>query len=117
MEQGARGIHGCGHVRLSFAPGEAYQFDWSNEVVLLNGMTVIVKAAHVRLCHSQMPFVRCYPREMQEMVFDANDRAVGIARFGHHGRGDNFRRQITSLQSPLHADVRPLPKLIQSTAH
>ena len=39
-------------VPLSFAPGEAYQFDWSHEVVLINGTTVIVKVAHVRLCHS-----------------------------------------------------------------
>jgi transposase len=36
------------YVPLSFAPGEAYQFDWSHEVVLLSGVTVIVKAAHVR---------------------------------------------------------------------
>src|SRR5271163_2028449 len=35
------------YVPLSFAPGEAYQFDWSHEVVLLNGTTVIVKAAHI----------------------------------------------------------------------
>ena len=27
------------YVPLSFAPGEAYQFDWSHEVVLLNGAT------------------------------------------------------------------------------
>jgi transposase len=27
------------YVPLSFAPGEAYQFDWSHEVVLLNGVT------------------------------------------------------------------------------
>jgi hypothetical protein len=31
--------------------------------VLLNGVTVIVKVAHVRLCHSRMLFVRAYPRE------------------------------------------------------
>jgi transposase len=49
------------YVPLSFAPGEAYQFDWSHEVVLLNGTTVIVKVAHVRLCHSRMLFVRAYP--------------------------------------------------------
>jgi hypothetical protein len=30
-------------IPLSFAPGEAYQFDWSHEVVLLNGTTVTVK--------------------------------------------------------------------------
>ena len=33
------------YVPLSFAPGEAYQFDWSHEVVLLSGATVIVKVA------------------------------------------------------------------------
>ncbi len=66
------------YVPLSFAPGEAYQFDWSHEVVILNGATVTVKAAHMRLCHSRMPFVRVYPRETQEMVFDAHDRAFGF---------------------------------------
>jgi len=35
------------YVPLSFAPGEAYQFDWSHEVVLINGTTVTVK---VRAC-------------------------------------------------------------------
>src|SRR5690606_30526611 len=41
------------YVPLSFAPGEAYQFDWSHEVVLIGGTTVTVKVAHVRLCHSR----------------------------------------------------------------
>ena len=30
------------YVPLSFAPGEAFQFDWSHEVLLLNGITVTV---------------------------------------------------------------------------
>jgi transposase len=67
-------------VPLSFAPGEAYQFDWSHEIVLINGTTVAVKVAHVRLCHSRMLFVRAYPRESQEMVFDAHDRAFAFFR-------------------------------------
>jgi transposase len=49
------------YVPLSFEAGEAYQFDWSHEVVLINGVTVTVKVAHVRLCHSRMLFVRAYP--------------------------------------------------------
>mgnify|MGYP006429834219 FL=1 len=63
------------YVPLSFAPGEAYQFDWSHEVVVLAGVTTKVHAAHVRLCHSRKLFVRCYPCERQEMVFDAHARA------------------------------------------
>jgi transposase len=56
-------------VPLTFAPGEAYQFDWSHEIVVMNGMTTIVKVAHIRLCHSRMMFVRAHPRETQEMGF------------------------------------------------
>jgi len=36
------------YVPLSFAPGEAYQFDWSHEIVLIGGVTVTVKVAHGR---------------------------------------------------------------------
>ena len=51
------------YVPLSYAPGEAYQFDWSHEIVLNSGVTVTVKVAHVRLCHSRMMFARAYMRE------------------------------------------------------
>jgi transposase len=86
------------YVPLSFAPGEAYQFDWSHEVVLLNGVTVIVKAAHVRLCHSRMLFVRAYPRETQEMVFDAHDRAFALFK-GACQRGiyDNMKTAVETI--------------------
>jgi transposase len=46
--------------------------------VLINGTTVTVKVAHVRLCHSRMLFVRAYPRETQEMMFDAHNRAFAF---------------------------------------
>jgi len=86
------------YVPLTFAPGEAYQFDWSHEVVLLSGVTVIVKAAHVRLCHSRMPFVRVYPRETQEMVFDAHDRAFALFK-GACQRGiyDNMKTAVETI--------------------
>jgi transposase len=86
------------YVPLSFAPGEAYQFDWSHEVVLLSGVTVIVKVAHVRLCHSRMLFVRAYPRETQEMVFDAHDRAFALFK-GTCGRGiyDNMKTAVETI--------------------
>jgi hypothetical protein len=31
-----------------------------------------VKVAHVRLCASRAVYLRAYPRETQEMVFDAH---------------------------------------------
>ena len=85
-------------VPLSFAPGEAYQFDWSHEVVLIAGTTVTVKVAQVRLCHSRMLFVRAYPRESQEMVFDAHDRAFAFYK-GACTRGiyDNMKTAVDAI--------------------
>jgi hypothetical protein len=82
------------------------------------GVTVTVKVAHVRLCHSRMLFVRAYPRETQEMVFDAHDRA--FAFFGGactRGIYDNMKTAVETvfvgkeraIQPPLPADVQPLP--------
>jgi transposase len=86
------------YVPLSFAPGEAYQFDWSHEIVLLSGVTVTVKVAHVRLCHSRMLFARAYPRETQEMVFDAHDRAFAFFK-GACRRGiyDNMKTAVETI--------------------
>jgi transposase len=86
------------YVPLSFAPGEAYQFDWSHEIVLINRMPVTVKVAHVRLCHSRLPFVRAYPRESQEMVFDAHARAFDFFK-GACTRGiyDNMKTAVESV--------------------
>jgi transposase len=86
------------YVPLSFAAGEAYQFDWSHEVVLIDGTTVTVKLAHVRLCHSRMLFVRAYPRESQEMVFDAHIRAFAFFK-GSCTRGiyDNMKTAVDAV--------------------
>lgn len=86
------------YVPLSFAPGEAYQFDWSHEVVVIDGVTTTVKVAHMRLCHSRMFFVRAYPRETQEMVFDAHDKA--FAFFGgacQRGIYDNMKTAVDAI--------------------
>ena len=86
------------YIPLSFAPGEAYQFDWSQEIVLIDGVTVKVKVAHLRLCYSRMLFVRAYPRETQEMVFDAHDRAFAFFK-GACTRGiyDNMKTAVETV--------------------
>jgi transposase len=86
------------YVPLSFAPGEAFQFDWSHEIVVLNGVTITVKVAHIRLCHSRMLFARAYPRETQEMVFDAHDRGFAFFR-GACQRGiyDNMKTAVETV--------------------
>ena len=51
------------YVPLAFAPGEAYQFDWSHEIVVLNGTTVTVKVAHMALSQSHAVCARLSARD------------------------------------------------------
>ena len=67
---------GDAFVPLQFRSGDALQFDWSEEHVVLGGIPQKVKVAHFRLCHSRKPFVVAYPGEPQEMVLDAFVRAL-----------------------------------------
>ena len=83
------------YVPLIFDPGEAYQFDWSHEYAVLSGTTTRVKAAHMRLCYSRMQLVQIFPRESQEMVFEAHERAFrffgGVCRRGIY---DNMKTGV-----------------------
>ena len=85
-------------VPLVFSPGEAFQFDWSHEDVLLGGLPARVKVAHARLCYSRMCFVVAYPRETQEMAFDAHMRAFeffgGVTRRGIY---DNMKTAVKKI--------------------
>jgi transposase len=85
-------------IPQSFAPGEAYQFDFSHEHVELGGVAQVVKVAHVRLCHSRAFFLAAYPRESQEMVFDAHARAFeflgGVPRRGIY---DNLKPAVDAI--------------------
>ena len=85
-------------VPLAFAPGEAYQFDWSHEFVVIGGVTTKIKVAHHRLCHSRMRFLAAYPRETQEMVFDAHDRAFAFFGGGcTRGIYDNMSTAVDAI--------------------
>ena len=57
-----------------------------------------MQVAQVRLCHSRMPFVRAYPRQAQEIVFDAHDKAFAFYK-GACQRGiyDNMRTAVDAL--------------------
>lgn len=86
------------YVPQWFDSGEAYQFDWSHELVELGGEIVKVKVAHFRLCRSRMPFCVAYHRESLEMVLDAHIRAFlffgGSCRRGIY---DNLKTVVTKI--------------------
>jgi transposase len=89
---------GQAFIPLIFSPAEAFQFDWAEDCIILDGMPLKVQVAHVRLCHSRMPYIRVYPRQTQEMVFDAHERAF---RFwgGTCARGiyDNMKTAVDAV--------------------
>lgn len=64
-------IQGHAFIPMEFELGDAVQFDWSQEVVVLGGVEQKIKVAHFKLSHSRKPFIMAYPRETQEMLFDA----------------------------------------------
>ena len=64
------------YIPLQFDAGDAMQFDWSMEVVVLGGVEQKIKVAHFRLSHSRKPFIKACPCETQEMLLDAFNCAL-----------------------------------------
>ena len=80
-------------------PKHARRFTgFDNKVTALYARGLTVKVAHVRLCHSRMMFFRAYPRETQEMVFDAHERAFAFFK-GACTRGiyDNMKTAVDTI--------------------
>lgn len=68
----------CAYIPLMFVPGDACQFDWSHEHAEIGGVMQTIKVAHFRLSYSRQMFLAAYPREAQEMVLDAHNRAFAF---------------------------------------
>ena len=51
------------YVPMSFAPGEAYQFDWSHETITLAGLPLMVKAAHEAVAQPHAVCARLLSRD------------------------------------------------------
>ncbi len=58
-------------VPLAFQPGEAFQFDWSEDWATIAGKRVKLQAAHTKLSHSRAFVIRAYRLQTHEMLFDA----------------------------------------------
>jgi transposase len=82
-------------VPLVFGPGEAFQFDWSEDWAMLGGRQTKLQVAHTKLSHSRAFAVRAYPLQTHEMLFDALTQAFrvlgGVPR---RGIFDNMRTAV-----------------------
>ncbi len=82
-------------VPLSFAPGEAFQFDWSEDYAMINGVNTKLQIAHFKLSNSRAFFLRAYLLQTHEMLFDAHYHAF-LAFGGVPERGiyDNMKTAV-----------------------
>ena len=82
-------------VPLAFQPGEAFQFDWSEDWATVGGKRLKLQAAHTKLSHSRAFVIRAYKLQTHEMLFDALAEAFrvlgGVPR---RGIFDNMRTAV-----------------------
>lgn len=65
-------------VPLKFRWGEAFQFDWSEESLVVGGIYRRLQVAHTKLCASRAFLLVAYPSQSHEMLFDAHSRAFRV---------------------------------------
>ena len=87
------------YVPLKFELGEAFQFDWSEEHLLIGGVWRKILASHLKLCASRAFVLSAYPTQSHEMLFDAHTRAFtalgGIPRRGIY---DNMKTAVDKVK-------------------
>jgi transposase len=86
-------------VPLAFELGEAFQFDWSEEGLVVGGIYYRLQIAHMKLCASRAFWLVAYPSQGHEMLFDAHTRGFaalgGIARRGIY---DNMKTAVDKVK-------------------
>ena len=98
-EQAAKVTAKSAFVPLKFQLGEASQFDWSEEWLMIGGIHRKLLVAHTKLCASRAFWLTAYPTQSHEMLFDAHTRAFtamgGIAKRGIY---DNMKTAVDQVK-------------------
>lgn len=94
------------YVPLVFAPGEAFQFDWSEDWAVIAGERAKLQVAHFKLSHSRAFLLRAYPLQTHEMLFDAHNHAFqvlgGVPRRGIY---DNMKTAVDRVRSGKQREI------------
>ena len=86
-------------VPLRFAPGEAFQFDWSEDWAIINGVNTKLQVAHFRLSYSRAFMLRAYLLQSHEMLFDAHYHALSaLGGIPERGIYDNMKTAVDKVQ-------------------
>lgn len=103
-------------VPLVFQPGEAFQFDWSEDWATIGGERVKLQVAHIKLSHSRAFLVRAYLLQTHEMLFDAHWHAFRV--FGgipSRGIYDNMKTAVDRVGRGKQRDVNA--RFLAMTSH
>ena len=80
---------------LILQPGEAFQFDWSEDWAMVGGKRIKLQAAHTKLSHSKAFVIRAYRLQNHEILFDALAEAFrGPGGVPRRGIFDNMRTAV-----------------------
>ncbi len=103
-------------VPLVFQPGEAFQFDWSEDWAQVGAVRIKLQVAHIKLSHSRAFLVRAYLLQTHEMLFDAHWQAFRVFE-GVPGRGiyDNMRTAVDRVGVGKKRDVNA--RFMAMTSH
>ena len=94
------------YVPLVFKPGEAFQFDWSEDYVVINGQSTKLQIAQFKLSYSRAFYLRAYMTQTHEMLFDAHNHAFR-AFGGVPARGiyDNMKTAVDKVSRGKHRHI------------
>ena len=82
-------------VPLKFELGEAFQFDWSEEGLVVGGIYRRMQVSHLKLCASRAFWVVAYPSQGHEMLFDAHTRSfIALGGIPRRGIYDNMKTAV-----------------------
>jgi transposase len=94
-----KNVSASAFVPLKFELGEAFQFDWSEEGLVIGGIYRRLQVAHLKLCASRAFWLVAYPSQGHEMLFDAHTRSFaalgGIPRRGIY---DNMKTAVDKVK-------------------
>jgi transposase len=106
QQEAARSTGRGTFVPLTFAPGEAFQFDWSEDWAVIGGERTKLQVAQFKLSYSRAFLLRAYPLQTHEMLFDAHNHAFrvlgGVPRRGIY---DNMKTAVDRIKKGKARDV------------
>ena len=86
-------------VPLKFDLGEAFQFDWSEECLVVGGIYHRLQVSHMKLCASRIFWLMVYPSQGHEMLFDAHMRVfTALGDVTRRGIYDNMKTAVDKVK-------------------